>query len=68
MAGSLLNRRAFNRTVAAIHAAVARLGLQALVAVFAYIKILACIGGHGFFFLMSAVGTSNDGLQLYRSI
>ncbi len=60
MAGSLLNRRTFDRAVAAIHTTVTRFRLQALVAIFTYIEILTGISWHGFLFLMPAVRTGNN--------
>jgi hypothetical protein len=45
------------------HAAIAGLGPKQGIAVRAFIKILASVGGHGFLALAAAVWAGNDGLQ-----
>jgi len=54
---TLLNRRALDVAIGAIHAAVAREGPQNLAAAFAVIKKLAGIHGHPLCFRMAAIRT-----------
>jgi len=60
-----LNWRAGHATVRAKHATIARLRLEQRMAVGAFIKPLAGIGGHGQHFGMSAGRTSQQRVQLY---
>ena len=53
----LLNRRAFNRAIRTVHAAVARLWSEYGFALFAVVEKLASIGRHGFSRCVPAVWT-----------
>jgi len=59
----LLYGRAGDTAVGAIDAAIAFFGLQEGLAIFAGIEELTGLCGHGLFFLVSAVGAGDDGLQ-----
>src|SRR3989338_8111249 len=59
-----LNGRARNRAVGAEHAAVAGLGSEHLVTLFAFVKPLARIGGHGFVFMVPATGAGEGREQV----
>jgi hypothetical protein len=57
---TLLHRRTFHRPIATIHAAVTGFGFNALMTIFALVKILAGICWHRFFFLIPTMGTGNN--------
>lgn len=61
----LLNRRAFDRTVRAKHAAIAFFGFKQGSAGLAVIEKLAGIGRHGFRFGVSTVRTGNRRFENY---
>lgn len=54
----LLNWWTGNTSVATINTTVAMIWFKNLFAIFTFVKILASIGWHSFFFLMPTIGTS----------
>lgn len=62
MTGALLDGWALYGSIAAVDTAIAFLGLEALVAVFTFVKILAGVGWHRFFFRVSAERAGDYGL------
>jgi hypothetical protein len=62
----LLHRRTFHRTIRTKDAAVARLRTQQHFAVRAFVKILACIGRHGF--LLSETAKQGTPAQIQEEL
>tara|TARA_Y100000114_G_scaffold156218_1_gene182691 strand:+ start:15884 stop:16105 length:222 start_codon:yes stop_codon:yes gene_type:complete len=58
---SFLDRGAFHRSIAAVHATVSFFWFYDLVTVFAFIEILTGVSGHYFLFLMPAAGAGDGG-------
>jgi hypothetical protein len=58
-----LKRRTFHCAERTEHAAIAMFGSQHCTTIFTFVKPLAGIGRHGFFFLMPALWTGDGGMQ-----